>query len=97
MEITHLKIRETRKNTFRLVEKKNLIIPFTHALRYCRNRSHDDLAKIYYTLKYMVEKMRNAEMYWFEVEEVDENYILIMIKDSKGLWYYNIRNPKQAI
>ena len=85
------------RNTFRLVKKKNLIIPFTHALRYCRNRSHDDLAKIYYILKYMVEKMRNAEMYWFDLEEVDENYILIIIKDSKSLWYYNIRNPKQAI
>ena len=85
------------RNTFRLVKKKNIIIPFTQALRYCRNRSHDDLAKIYYILKYMVEKMRNAEMYWFDLEEVDENYVLIIIKDSKGIWYYNIRNPKQAI
>ena len=79
------------------MKEKNLIIPFTHALRYCRNRSHDDLAKIYYILKYMVEKMRNAEMYWFDLEEVDENYILIIIKDSKGILYYNIRNQKQAI
>ena len=85
------------RNTFRLVKNKNIIIPFTHALRYCKNRSHDDLAKIYYILKYMVENMRNAEMYWFDLEEVDENYVLIIIKDSKGIWYYNIRNPKQAI
>ena len=45
----------------------------------------------------MVENMRKAEMYWFDLEEVDENYVLIIIKDSKGIWYYNIRNPKQAI
>ena len=66
-------------------------------MRYYRNRSHDDLAKIYYILKYIVEKVRNAEMYWFDLEEVDENYVLIIIKYSKGIWYYNIRNPKQAI
>ena len=45
----------------------------------------------------MVENMRNAEMYWFDLEEVDENYVLTIIKDSRGLWYYNIINPKQAI
>ena len=77
--------------------KEKLLIPFRHAMRYYKKRSHDDLAKIYYILKYMVEKMRNAEMYWFDLEEVDENYVLIIIKDSKGIWYYNVINPKQAI
>ena len=76
------------------MKNKNLIIPFTHALRYCRNRSHDDLAKIYYILKYIVEKIRNSKMEWFDIEEVDEDYVLIMVKDSRGLWEYHIRNPK---
>lgn len=82
------------RNTFRLVKNKNPIIPFAHALRYCRNRSHDDLAKIYYILKYIVEKMRNSKMEWFDIEEVDEDYVLIMVKDAKGLWEYHLRNPK---
>ena len=43
----------------------------------------------------MVEKMRNAEIYWFDLEEVDENYVLIIIKDSIGLWYYHVKDPKQ--
>ena len=82
------------RNTFRLVKNKNTIIPFEHALRYCRNRSNDDLAKIYYILKYIVEKIRNAKMEWFDIEEVDEEYVLIMIKDTQGLWEYHIRNQK---
>ena len=83
------------RNTFRLVENKNTIIPFRHAMRYCKNRSHDDLAKIYYILKYIVEKVRNAEMIWFDVEIVDENYLLFLIKDSLGEWEYHLQNPRK--
>ena len=82
-------------NTFRLVENKNTVIPFRHAMRYCKNRSHDDLAKIYYILKYVVEKVRNAEMQWFDVEIVDENYLLFLIKDSLGEWEYHLQNPRK--
>ena len=95
MEITHLKIRETRKNTFSLVENKNTVIPFRHAMRYYKNRSHDDLAKIYYRLKYIAEKERNAEMQWFDVEIVDENYLLFLIKDTLGEWEYHLMNPRK--
>ena len=82
-------------NTFRLVENKNTIIPFRHAMRYYKNRSHDDLAKIYYRLKYIAEKERNAEMQWFDVEIVDENYLLFLIKDSLGEWEYHLMNPRK--
>ena len=82
-------------NTFRLVENKTTIIPFRYAMRYCKNRSHDDLAKIYYILKYIVEKVRNAEMQWFDVEIVDENYLLFLIKDSLGEWEYHLMNPRK--
>ena len=83
------------RNTFRLVENKNTIIPFRHAMRYCKNRSHDDLVKIYYILKYIVEKVRNAEMQWFYVEIVDENYLLFLIKDTLGEWEYHLMNPRK--
>ena len=55
-------------------------------MRYYKNRSHDDLAKIYYRLKYIAEKERNAEMQWFDVEMVDENYLLFLVKDTSGEW-----------
>ena len=64
-------------------------------MRYCKNRSHDDLAKIYYILKYIVEKVRNAEMQWFDVEIVDENYLLFLVKDSLGEWEYHLQNPRK--
>ena len=83
------------RNTFRLVENKTTIIPFRHAMRYYKNRSHDDLAKIYYRLKYIAEKERNAEMQWFDVEIVDENYLLFLIKDSLGEWEYHLMNPRK--
>ena len=83
------------RNNFRLVENKNTVIPFRHAKRYCKNRSHDDLAKIYYILKYIVEKVRNAEMQWFDVEIVDENYLLFLIKDTLGEWEYHLMNPRK--
>ena len=63
-------------------------------MRYCKNRSHDDLAKIYYILKYIVEKVRNAEMQWFYVEIVDENYLLFLVKDTLGEWEYHLMNPR---
>ena len=83
------------RNTFRLVENKNTVIPFRHAMRYYKNRSHDDLAKIYYILKYIVEKVRNAEMQWFDVEIVDENYLLFLVKDTLGEWEYHLMNPRK--
>ena len=83
------------RNTFRLVENKTTIIPFRHAMRYYKNRSHDDLAKIYYRLKYIAEKERNAEMQWFDVEMVDENYLLFLVKDSLGEWEYHLMNPRK--
>ena len=83
MEITHLKIRETKK------------IPFRHAMRYYKNRSHDDLAKIYYRLKYIADKERNAEMQWFDIEMVDENYLLFLVKDTLGEWEYHLMNPRK--
>ena len=64
-------------------------------MRYYKNRSHDDLAKIYYRLKYIAEKVRNAEMQWFDVEIVDENYLLFLIKDSLGEWEYHLMNPRK--
>ena len=83
------------RNTFRLVENKTTIIPFRHAMRYCKNRSHDDLAKIYYRLKYIAEKERNAEMQWFDLEMVDENYLLFLVKDTLGEWEYHLMNPRK--
>ena len=83
------------RNTFRLVENKNTVIPFRHAMRYYKNRSHDDLAKIYYRLKYIAEKERNAEMQWFDVEIVDENYLLFLVKDTLGEWEYHLMNPRK--
>lgn len=64
-------------------------------MRYCKNRSHDDLAKIYYILKYIVENVRNAEMQWFDVEIVDENYLLFLIKDTLCEWEYHLMNPRK--
>ena len=85
------------RNTFRLVKKKNIIIPFTQALRFKTKESQHTsvVGECQYILKYMVENMRNAEMYWFDLEEVDENYVLIIIKDSRWLWYYHVKNTKQ--
>ena len=62
-------------------------------MRYYKNRSHDDLAKIYYRLKYISEKDRNAEMQWFDVEMVDENYLLFLVKYTLGEWEYHLMNP----
>ena len=84
------------RNTFRLVENKNTVIPFRHAMRYYKNRSHDDLAKIYYRLKYIAEKERNAEMQWFDVEMVDDNYLLFLVKDTLGEWEYHLMNPRKS-
>lgn len=64
-------------------------------MRYYKNRSHDDLAKIYYRLKYIAEKERNAEMQWFDVEIVDENYLLFLVKDTLGEWEYHLMNPRK--
>ena len=83
------------RNTFRLVENKNTVIPFRHAMRYYKNRSHDDLAKIYYRLKYIAEKERNAEMQWFYIEMVDDNYLLFLVKDTLGEWEYHLMNPRK--
>ena len=82
-------------NTFRLVENKNTVIPFRHAMRYYKKRSHDDLAKIYYRLKYIAEKERNAEMQWFDIEMVDDNYLLFLVKDTLGEWEYHLMNPRR--
>ena len=82
------------RNNFRPVRDK-LLISFRHAMRYYKNRSHDDLAKIYYRLKYIAEKERNAEMKWFDLEIVDENYLLFLIKDSLGEWEYHLQNHRK--
>ena len=64
-------------------------------MRYYKNRSHDDLAKIYYRLKYIAEKERNAEMQWFDVEIVDNFHLLFLVKDSLGEWEYHLMNPRK--
>ena len=75
--------------------KEKLRIPFRHAMRYYNNRSHDDLAKIYYRLKHIAEKERNAEMQWFDIEMVDDNYLLFLVKDTLGEWEYHLMNPRK--
>ena len=64
-------------------------------MRYYEKRSHDDLANIYYTLKYIAEKKRNAEMQWFDLEKVDNDYLLILVKDTLGEWEYHVMNPRK--
>ena len=77
------------------MENKTTVIPFRHAMRYYKNRSHDDLAKIYYILKYIVEKVRNAEMQWFDVEIVDNFHLLFLVKDTLGEWEYHLQNHRK--
>ena len=34
-------------------------------------------------------------MQWFDVEIVDENYLLFLIKDTLGEWEYHLMNPRK--
>lgn len=46
-------------------------------------------------LKHIAEKKRNAELQWFDIEKVDDNYLLILVKDTLGEWEYHLMNPRK--